>query len=426
MPQFVAASLAALAVLAALSSTTPAAHADIRILQYDATGRVDGVEQRAPALADQGEPVELADDPAARYEPGEVLVVDPSGDLRQQLAGLDFTVIEQLPFSGLNMNLLRLRIPEASSVPDALALLRQRFPGTLADANHLFETAGDTATATAEAPPSSWVRAVIGWPPVDERCGTGLRIGMIDAPVDTDHPALAGQHIQYRSFHGPDRRLASADHGTAVAAILVGHPSADGWGGILPGAELLAANMFEFNDSGRLVGNAVAMLKALDWMAESDVKVVNLSMAGADNKALRFALQRARSKGLVMVAAAGNWGTAERPAYPAAYDHVIAVTAFGAGGDIYEMANRGPYIDFAAPGVRLWTAVPHGGRYQSGTSFAAPYVSAQIAAESVRGAPSDAQALRDLLRKRAVDMGSPGRDDVFGWGFIEQAPPCVL
>ncbi len=424
MPLFVAASVAALALLAALSSAMPAARADIRILQYDETGRVEGVEQRAPAPASEGGPVVLADDPAARYEPGEVLVVDPSGDLRQQLGALDFSVIEQLPFSGLSMNLLRLRIPEETSVPDALALLRQRFPGTLADANHLFETAGSTATA--KAPPSSWVRAVVSWPPADERCGTGMRLGMIDAPVDTEHPALSGRRIQYRSFHAPDRRLASADHGTAVAAILVGQPSADGWGGILPGAELLAANMFEFTDSGRLVGNAVAMLKALDWMADSGVKVVNLSMAGADNKALRFALQRARKKGLVMVAAAGNWGTAERPAYPAAYDHVIAVTAFGAGGSIYEMANRGSYIDFAAPGVRLWTAVPSGGRYQSGTSFAAPYVSAQIAAESQHGAPNDTQALRELLRKRAVDMGSPGRDDVFGWGFIDQAPPCSL
>ena len=186
----VAACFAALAALATLSSETPAARADIRILQYDGSGRVEGVEQRAPVPTAEVGSIELAEDPAERYVPGEVLVVDPSDDLRQQLGSFDFTVVEQLPFSALNMKVLRLRIPESSTVPDALSLLRQRFPGAIADANHLFETAGSVTIANA--PPASWVRAVIGWPPADDRCGTGLTIGMIDAPVDIDHPALAG------------------------------------------------------------------------------------------------------------------------------------------------------------------------------------------------------------------------------------------
>ena len=90
------------------------------------------------------------------------------------------------------------------------------------------------------------------------------------------------------------------------------------------------------------------------------------------------------------------------------------------------MANRGPYIDFAAPGVKLWTAVPVGGRYQSGTSFASPYVSAQVAAVSARAGIVNVLALRNLLRERAVDMGNPGRDDTYGWGFVNQAPSCAL
>ena len=161
-------------------------------------------------------------------------------------------------------------------------------------------------------------------------------------------------------------------------------------------------------------------------MVQKRVQVVNLSMAGPDNKALRFALERAHKMGLIPVAAAGNWGPAERPAYPAAYDDVIAVTAFDSGGNVYEMANRGPYIDFAAPGVKLWTAVPEGGRYQSGTSFATPYVTARVAATSARLRIGNVGMLRDLLRGQAVDMGTPSGDDTYGWGFLDQAPSCGL
>jgi len=420
----------------ALAAGTTRSGADIRILHYDESGRVEGVDQLDPDGGPNGGPnggpegggEEAAPDTPsgaqARFEPGEVLVVDPPEDLRRQLAQLDFSVIDEYRFSALDMGLLRLRVPPASTVPVALAALRLRFPGAVTDANHQYEPAAGAVAG--EALPASWVRSVIGWPSADSACGRGLRLGMIDATVDIDHPALVGQRVEFHSFHSHQRRPADADHGTAVAAILVGQPSDGGWGGILPGAELLAANMFEFNEAGRLVGNAVALLKALDWMAQRRVQVVNLSMAGADNKALRFALERARKKGLIMVAAAGNWGTADQPAYPAAYDHVIAVTAFGSGGDIYRMANRGPYIDFAAPGVRLWTAVPTGGRYQSGTSFASPYVSAQVAAVSARAGVVNVLALRNLLREQAVDMGSPGRDDIYGWGFVDQAPNCRL
>jgi subtilisin family serine protease len=88
------------------------------------------------------------------------------------------------------------------------------------------------------------------------------------------------------------------------------------------------------------------------------------------------------------------------------------------------MANRGSYIDFAAPGVGIWTAVPDGGRVQSGTSFAVPYVSAQIAVEIAGGAASRPEVMRELLRNRAVDMGSPGKDDDYGWGFVAEEPSC--
>ena len=128
--------------------------------------------------------------------------------------------------------------------------------------------------------------------------------------------------------------------------------------------------------------------------------------------------------GLMLVAAAGNGGSATEPAYPAAYQDVIAVTAVSAERTVYAYANRGPYIDFAAPGVRLWTAVPGGGRFQSGTSFAAPYVTSMVALTLAGGAERTVEAVRSRLRQDALDLGAPGRDDVFGWGLVRMWPVC--
>jgi hypothetical protein len=351
----------------------------------------------------------------------ELLVVGSAEGLSAEAGRLGLTVVEHLQLDGLRTDLYRVAVPAGEDVSQAIAELRTRFPHAGIDAERLVApAAGTMATGLT---PKSWAREVIGWDPASPDCGRGIRIGMIDAAVDVKHPALAGQRVEYRSFHHPGRRPAEATHGTAIAAMLVGDASSQGWGGILPGAELKAANVFEYNEEGRLVGNAMALLKAFDWMVSERVHVVNLSMAGQDNEALRFVIEHARAQGLVAVAAAGNWGRAE-PAYPAAYDEVIAVTAFDHDGRLYTKANRGAFIDFAAPGVEIWTAVPEGGRVQSGTSFAVPYVAAQVAVEVARGAATDADSLRTLLRPRAADMGSPGRDDDYGWGFLAKAPSC--
>jgi len=266
---------------------------------------------------------------------------------------------------------------------------------------------------------------LIGWSKVAEGCGAGVRIGMIDAGVDTNHPALVRVDLDYREFNQPNRQPGPAEHGTAVASMMVGQPTeGKGWGGLLPGAYLAAANMFEVNEKGKVVGKARGLLSAVDWIADQDVHALNLSIAGPDNRVIRKAFRKAGERGMVLIAAAGNWGSETRPAYPAAYQHVIAVTAVNANRDVYKHANRGRYIDFAAPGVRVWTAIPGGGKFQSGTSFASPYVSVLTALAIASGARNRPDALRDLLRASAIDLGDPGRDDVFGWGLIGLERQC--
>ncbi len=405
-----------IALYAALAPVGPSPEADVRILEYDKDGRPTGVRRFNAENGEKAPGSDVLVLPENRYEDGELLVVNPPPRFERPARRLGFAVIETVQLPQLSLEVFRLRTPPGLGVPEAITLLRRRFPGSIIDANHLYEPQRGAQFAASDA------RGLIGWAKATADCGKGVRLGMIDASVDVGHPALAGQRIRYRSFHKSRRKPGPADHGTAIAAMLIGKPS---WGGLLPGAELRAGNIFEVNEAGQVVGNAVGLLKAIDWLAKERVHVINLSVAGADNKVMRIAFKRAQKKNLVMVAAAGNWGSADRPAYPAAYKHVIAVTAFGKKWVIYFKANRGPYIDFAAPGVRVWTAVPGGGRFQSGTSFATPYIAVLMALEIVRSPGRSSYTLRRFLRKYAVDLGAPGRDDVFGWGFVDMQPDCA-
>ncbi len=421
---------AALTLLIALGANPALAQSKTTILKYDKDGNVIGSDtscdanagrrgDASRALGIRGPGGPNSQDPENRYESGEVVVANVPEDFGRDAQRLGFRIIEATQLGNLGIEIVRLRIPPNTTVPDARQTLIREFPGIIADANHLYEP---SATPPASLRSGSLARWTAGWDQAKQSCGRGVKIGMIDGALDDSHVALKGANIKYQSFHKDGRKPAAHSHGTAVAALLVGKPGNKGWGGILPEAELIAGNMFEDKD-GKVNGNAVAMAKALDWIVGERVHVINLSIAGGSNKVLELAFKKAALSKTVMIAAAGNWGSADRPAFPAAFDDVVAVTAVGEDRLVYSEANTGPYIDFAAPGVKIWTAVPGGGKYQSGTSFATPFVAA-LAALEVASTRGDTNAVRVSLAKQSADLGAPGKDDVFGFGLVTAKPSC--
>lgn len=248
---------------------------------------------------------------------------------------------------------------------------------------------------------------------------------MIDSGVDVGHPVLKDQDIEFRSFHSTGASAGDSEHGTAVAALLIGKPADSGLGGLLPGATLKAANMFERSATGANSGNAMSLLRGLDWLIREKVQVINMSIAGGNNAALERGIAAAVERGGAIVAAAGNWGRADKPAYPAAIEPVFAVTAIDSYEGIYEHANKGAYIDFAAPGVNMLTAAPGGGsKRQSGTSFAAPFITAILALEIANGKGGNPAALQGSLTKVARDLGPSGKDATYGMGAVQTTPNC--
>lgn len=247
------------------------------------------------------------------------------------------------------------------------------------------------------------------------RVGPRHAIGLIDGPVDATHPALAGAEVVSRSFLAQDERPPRGAHGTAVAALLVGDDPEGALRGFAAGADLYAASAFT-DASGNPVADIDRIATGIEWLLEQGVRLINMSFAGPQNEALANVLDRAAANGAVMVAAAGNDGQ-DRAAYPAAHPAVIAVTAVDASFRRYRDANYGDHIEFAAPGVDLYVASNRGGSYASGTSYAAPIVTA-LAARLGAGGGLSTDALRARLRGTAVDLGPDGFDDHFGWGLV--------
>ncbi len=426
------------AVIALFVSEGPLAEeAKTKVLKYDDKGKSVGVRatggkskkegkkesKAAPkpsAAAKTTKKSAKAEDekfnPEEAYEKGEILVINPPIDFSSGARSMGFRIIEKIKISKLKINIVRLRTPSGVDAFTALQQLRRRYPRIDADLNRQFDPSAGVEF------PKKVARSLIRWNKAPETCGTGVRLGMIDTSLDLNHPALKGQKITYKSFHSAGRKEGPKDHGTAVASIMVGTPE---WGGLLPGARLFAANMFELNEKGRKVGNLSGLLKAISWMFQENVHIINLSFAGADNKVMRKVFSAVQKQKLVMVAAVGNWGRSDVPAYPAAYKDVIGVTGISDRGLAYAKANSGKFVDFAAPGVRVYTAATGGsGRLRTGTSFAAPFITALMGLEIAKGRAKSSSELTALLKKNVKDLGSAGRDKIYGWGFTRHKPKC--
>lgn len=253
------------------------------------------------------------------------------------------------------------------------------------------------------------------------RLSSAIRIGIVDGPIDTKNPALANVAIRSTSVLSERERQGSTDHATGIAALIAGLGTPNAPAGIAPGAQLYSVVAFARN-GGRDVARLENIAEALDWLIQSRVGLVNLSLAGPQNETLAEVVRIADEHGVVMIAATGNNGRSEL-AYPASDPHVIAVTAIDADLRTYRKANYGKGIGFAAPGVDV--LVPsgrNGTSHRSGTSYASAITTAVAAQVMTQGAQGRA-AVVAALRQSTIDLGPKGYDERFGWGLIT-APRC--
>jgi len=375
----------------------------------------------------------------------EILVSNLTATTLQRAMDRGFQVKDSRTFRILNTTITDLTLPSDMTLADARAFLGQldaavspnryyRLHPSSAQEEGGYHRSPQPARETGGCRSDICYGATtIGWAPELGSCARGLKIGVIDTGYDYTHPSFKGRQINFGTF-GPAARGNRADlHGTGVLALLAGDPHSS-TPGLIPGAIFHVADIFFADDNGMPVSTTIYLLNALEWMDTQGVQIINLSLSGPSDELVATAIARMSKQrgdnygtkpGVIFVAAAGNGGPGAPSSYPAAYPQVVAVTAVDRDLHGYRRANHGDYIDVAAPGVNVWTALPDGGHgFQSGTSFAAPYMTA-VAAAVYRSLPRSATSKEAIFQRVSfLDLGDPGRDKVYGRGLVHAPSSC--
>lgn len=351
-----------------------------------------------------------ADPHGAPVVRGEILAFSPSAAALQSARAAGFTVLREESLGDLGVRLIVLHA--TGKTARALARLEALDPAGAYDFNHLYTDSGAVSAAEAgdaQPPPAGAPRADAGEHGAAAEHGS-IRIGLIDSGVDVTHEVFSGIAIER---HGCAAAV-PAEHGTAVASLMVGHASA--LNGAAPGSGLYAADVF----CGLPTGGAVdTVAEAFAWLVRERVPVINVSLVGPPNRMLEQIVKEVLSRGHVIVAAVGNDGPAAPPLYPAGWPGVIGVTAVDARQRVLVEASRGPQVRFAAPGADMAAAGPgHGYVLVRGTSFASPIVAGLLALELPATDGVAAQRAVAALAARAHHLGAAGLDPVYGYGVV--------
>ncbi|SFB19340.1 minor extracellular protease Epr [Cohnella sp. OV330] len=174
------------------------------------------------------------------------------------------------------------------------------------------------------------------------------------------------------------------------------------------------------------VGFVSDIAEGIDWCVKNRMDVINMSFGLAgESRVLREAVARARRKGILMTASAGNDGPNNaRIDAPARYPGVLGIAATTKGNRVASFSSRGKGIALAAPGVNILSTAPGRGYVRmSGTSMSSPHAAGGAALlRSLAPAKHAACIARKLV---AAAKPLPGGRRAVGAGLLQVAPAAA-
>lgn len=261
-------------------------------------------------------------------------------------------------------------------------------------------------------------------------------VAVIDSGVDPDHPALKGRLLPGYNVESKGRDVEDTlGHGTHVAGIIAGSFPSEGVEGVAQGVSILPIKIPNLSTMNFKLMSQMA--DGIRYAADHGARVINLSLGiptdnwllklihGRKMKKVEEAIRYAESKGAVVVAAAGNYGTgkADTVSFPGNSPNVISVANLDDATNrqkTHSSSSRGPAVDIAAPGTAIRSSVPNDSFANfTGTSMAAPYVAGVAALVAARNPQMTPAQIRERLYRTADDLGDRGRDDTFGHGAVD-------
>lgn len=410
-----------------------------------------------------GMPARQADAQTADYMPGELIVRFKPGAALDARDGRVASGIQSL--DALNE---RFDIKSAEKLPSGSYVLKS---GTAVDvpyAASLYEKDQNVVFAEPNAlrqlysvPNDPWfsqqwahdlTQATAAW---NKTTGSSnVVVALIDSGVDLDHPDLAaniwtnsgetpgnGRDDDHNGFvddvHGWDFINNDNDpdddmfHGTHCAGIIAGVGNNEiGVTGVTWHSKIMVLK------AGTAYGSLPmsAIIDALYYAVDNGADIVSMSFGGSAPTDEEYdAIQYAHSKGLLLVAAAGN-NANSNPTYPASFPEVIAVSATDAADNPAFFTSYGNWVDVSAPGLSLLSTFLNGTYAPcSGTSMACPYVAGLSALIWSEFPHLSRDGVRSQLQNTTDDLGTPGFDSYYGWGRVNAkwavdhtSPSCDL
>lgn len=248
----------------------------------------------------------------------------------------------------------------------------------------------------------------------EQTTGMGVKVAVLDSGIDLEHSDLKVyggiNTITGGSYHD------TAGHGTHVSGIIAALSNSFGTVGMAPQAELYAVKVI--SDGSGTISSVVA---GIDWAIKNGMRVINMSFGTTtDSASLRTAVNNAYAAGILLVASAGNNGTADGSGdtvrYPARYDSVIAVAATDINNARAEFSATGPAVELSAPAVGIYSTVD-GNSYGrlSGTSMASPHVAGAAAQIWAANSSLTNVQVRQILRDSATPLGAANH---YGYGLV--------
>lgn len=242
-----------------------------------------------------------------------------------------------------------------------------------------------------------------------------IKVAVLDTGIDSGHEMFSGRIASggYDFFNSDKYAIDDNGHGTHVSGIIVDNTPET--------VKILPIKCFGSSGDGTELVISLAIEKAI----EQKVDVINMSFGSVcedENCEVNIAVNKAIKSGIVCVAAAGNEYRDTKNTCPANNDGCITVSAVDANDNFADFSNYGSAVDIAAPGVDIYSSVPRLlGQYDcfSGTSMAAPFVSAAVAMLLTKNPDMTVSQTRAELKKATVDLGLKGDDPCFGFGVLD-------